>query len=229
MKKWLLISLLGVAATACDKPADAPKAQPTEAAEPADTPTVAAAGEAPKTEKKAEEAMTATIGKPAPEFELKDETGKAHKLSDYKGKVVVLEWTNPDCPYVQRHYGKDTMQTTYKALGDDKVVWLAVDSSNSVKPEDSAKWKTEQGFHYPVLQDPTGAIGKLYQAKTTPHMFVIDGEGILRYQGAIDNDPSGKEANPKNFVEEAVTAILGGKDIETSQSKPYGCGVKYGA
>ncbi|MEZ4458505.1 MAG: thioredoxin family protein [bacterium] len=228
MKNLLLVALLAFAAGACDKPAETATAEEAKPAEAAAEPAAAAkADEAPAKE----EAPTATaqVGQPAPDFELKDETGKTHKLSDYKGKIVVLEWTNPDCPYVVRHYEKDTMQTTFKALGEDKIVWLAVDSSNFVKPEDSAKWKTAEGFTYPVLQDASGAVGKIYQAKTTPHMFVVDAEGTLRYEGAIDNDPKGKEEKPENYVEKAVTSLLEGKELETSQTKPYGCSVKYGS
>ncbi len=226
MKNLALIALLGVGLTACDKNTEAPTAEaPSETAAQALAEPAAAAA----VEEKKEVAPVATIGQAAPDFELKDEAGKTHKLSDYKGKVVVLEWTSPECPYVVRHYEKKTMATTFKALGEDKIVWLAVDSSNFVKPEDSAKWKAEESFTYPVLQDASGAIGKIYQAKTTPHMFVVDAEGVLRYEGAIDNDPKGKEEKPENYVEKAVTSILAGTEVEMSQTKPYGCSVKYGS
>ncbi len=222
MKTLALIALLGVGLTACDKTVETPVAEaPAENAAQAAEPAAAAAVE----EKPA--IAPVAIGQAAPDFELKDEAGKAHKLSDYKGKVVVLEWTSPECPYVVRHYEKDTMAKTFKALGEDKIVWLAVDSSNFVKPEDSAKWKAEEGFGYPVLQDASGAVGRLYQAKTTPHMFVVDATGVLRYEGAIDNDAKGKEETPENYVEKAVTSLIAGAAVETSQTKPYGCSVKY--
>lgn len=227
MKKhlWLLALVAGL--TACEKTQETPaSAEAPTAAQPAEKAAEPAAAQ-PTEAAKTAEVTTATVGEPAPDFELKDESGKTHKLSDYKGKVVVLEWTNPDCPYVERHYGKDTMQTTFKALGEDKIVWLAVDSSNFVKPEDSAKWKAAEGFTYPVLQDPAGTVGRVYQAKTTPHMFVVDAEGVLRYEGAIDSDPKGKEAAPENYVEKAVKALLEGKTVEQPQTKPYGCSVKY--
>lgn len=186
-------------------------------------------GAAVDTEEKAEEVATAAVGKPAPDFELTDESGKTHKLSDYKGKIVVLEWTNPDCPYVERHYQNDTMQKTLEKAGSDKIAWFAVDSSNFVKPEDSKKWKEEEGFTYPVLQDPSGEVGKQYAAKTTPHMFVIDAEGVVAYSGAIDNDDRGKmkPAERTNYVEQAVGSLVEGKEVETSETKPYGCSVKY--
>lgn len=226
MKNAIVLCGLMTALAACEK---APEQA---AAEPAKTETaaqvVAEPAAAAKTEvAQAPAAATATVGQAAPDFELKDETGKTHKLSDYKGKVVVLEWTNPGCPFVERHYAKDTMQTTFKAVGEEKVVWLAIDSSNFVTPEDSAKWKTDEGFTYPVLQDPSGAVGRVYQAKTTPHMFVVDAQGTLRYEGAIDSDPKGKEATPENYVEKAVKSLLEGKDVELPQTKPYGCSVKY--
>lgn len=171
--------------------------------------------------------MTATVGKAAPDFELKDEQGTSYKLSDYKGKIVVLEWTSPKCPYVLRHYEKATMQTTWNKLGNENVVWLAVDSSSFVTPESSSEWKGAEGFKYPLLQDPAGDVGKLYEAKTTPHMYVIDAEGTLRYAGAIDNDPRGKEENVTNYVDDAVSALLQGKEVSKSNTQPYGCSVKY--
>jgi len=211
---------------ACDKKEEA-------TAEPAAPAEVVEAVEAGEAEAGAaavagsDEALVATIGKPAPDFELKDEAGKSHKLSDYKGKIVVLEWTNPDCPYVVRHYEAKTMSKTWEKLGEDKIVWLAVDSSNFVKPEASSEWKSKDGFKHPVLQDPSGTVGKLYEAKTTPHMYIVDTEGVLRYNGAIDNDPRGKEEKVTNYVDEAVSALLEGKDVPNSSTKPYGCSVKY--
>lgn len=224
VQNWLVMAAIVGLGWGCDKPEEAPTAQPAEVAKEeveAPTPAVEPAAAA------AEAATTATVGKVAPDFELKDETGKAHKLSDYKGKIVVLEWTSPECPYVVRHYDKDTMQTSWDKLGNDKVVWLAVDSSNFVTPESATEWKGKEGFKYPVLQDPAGDVGKLYEAKTTPHMYVIDAEGTLRYAGAIDNDPRGKEEKITNYVEEAVSALLEGKEVPTSNTQPYGCSVKY--
>ncbi|GHG90224.1 thioredoxin family protein [Comamonas sp. JC664] len=169
----------------------------------------------------------AEVGKPAPSFTIKDESGKEHSLAQYKGRVVVLEWTNPECPFVQRHYKADTMVTTLKGFDAKKVVWLAVDSTAHNTPEKSAAWKKEEGFPYPVLQDASGAMGKAYGAKTTPHMYVIDEKGVVRYAGAIDDDPRGKSAKPSNHVKTAVDAVVGGQPVPASTTTPYGCTVKY--
>ncbi|NNB85816.1 thioredoxin family protein [Corallococcus sp. AB032C] len=172
-------------------------------------------------------ADNAEVGKPAPAFTLKDEAGKAHSLSEYKGKVVVLEWTNPECPFVKRHYEAKTMQTTQKGFDAKKVVWLTVDSSSTHNAKSAADWKKKEGFSQPVLLDTDGAVGKSYAAKTTPHMYVIDGEGVVRYAGAIDNDPRGKEATKVNYVQTAVDALINGKQVANPTSEPYGCSVKY--
>ncbi len=239
MKKLILAGLLAALAVGCEKneqtpTADAPEQAAAEIkAEEAKPEEGAAKAEGDKAEAnadgdKAEEAATvATVGKPAPDFTLKDETGKEHKLSDYKGKVVVLEWTCPTCPYVVRHYEEKTMEKTHAELGKDKVVWLAVDSSHFVKPEESAEWKKKEGFGYPVLQDADGKVGTLYNAKRTPHMFIVDAEGVLRYDGAIDNNPRGEVESPTNFVSQAVGALLEGKDVPEPKNTPYGCTVKY--
>ncbi len=173
-------------------------------------------------------ADTAQVGKPAPAFSLKDEAGKEHSLSQYKGKVVVLEWTNPGCPFVQRHYTAGTMKKTLAGFDANKVVWLAVDSTSGNAPEKSAAWKKEKGFTYPVLQDPSGTVGKSYAAKTTPHMYVIDEQGVVRYAGAIDDDPRGnKKEGVTNHVKAAVDALLSGKQVPAATTEPYGCSVKY--
>ncbi len=173
-------------------------------------------------------ADTAQVGKPAPAFTLKDEAGKEHSLSQYKGKVVVLEWTNPGCPFVQRHYTADTMQKTFTGLNAQKVVWLAVDSTASNTPDKSAAWKKTEGFAYPVLQDAAGTVGKAYGARTTPHMYVIDEQGVVRYAGAIDDDPRGnKKEGTTNHVKAAVDALLSGKPVPAATTEPYGCSVKY--
>lgn len=173
-------------------------------------------------------ADTAEVGKPAPAFTLKDEAGKEHSLAQYKGKVVVLEWTNPDCPFVQRHYTAGTMQKTLAGFDAKKVVWLAVDSSATHSANNAVAWKKEKGFSYPVLQDPSGTVGKEYGAKTTPHMYVIDEKGVLRYAGAIDDDPRGnKKEGTTNYVKTAVDALLSGKPVPAATTESYGCSVKY--
>jgi peroxiredoxin len=169
----------------------------------------------------------AEVGKPAPAFTLKDESGKEHSLAQYKGKIVVLEWTNPECPFVQRHYQADTMANTLKGFDSKKVVWLAVDSTAHNTPEKSAAWKKTEGFSYPVLQDASGTVGKSFGAKTTPHMFVIDEQGVVRYAGAIDDDPRGKSEKKTNYVKAAVDALTSGKAVPTATSTSYGCSVKY--
>jgi peroxiredoxin len=175
----------------------------------------------------AEDLPVLTPGNPAPDFESADETGKVHRLADYRGKGVVLEWTNPDCPYVQRHYEADTMEKLATALGAKDVVWLAVNSTRTNEPADSAKWKSEQGFGYATLQDRDGALGRRYGARTTPHMYVIDAQGVLQYNGAIDDDPRGTKATPVNYVQGAVSAVLASARPDPSATEPYGCGVKY--
>jgi peroxiredoxin len=174
-------------------------------------------------------ADTAQVGKPAPAFTLKDESGKEHSLSQYKGKVVVLEWTNPECPFVKRHYQAKTMSHTLEALDAKQVVWLAVDSTSTHGADVAKAWKQEQGIRYPILLDTEGRVGQAYGAKTTPHMYVIDAQGVLRYAGAIDSDPRGSEKSPTNHVKTAVDAVLGGKPVPASTTKPYGCSVKYKA
>ena len=174
-------------------------------------------------------ADTAQVGKAAPPFSLKDEAGKEHSLSQYKGKIVVLEWTNPGCPFVQRHYTANTMAKTATGYDTSKVVWLAVDSTASNTPDKSAAWKKEKGFAFPVLQDPSGKVGKEYAAKTTPHMYVIDEKGVVRYEGAIDDDARGnkKEGTTTNYVKGAVDALLSGKPVPAANTEAYGCSVKY--
>jgi peroxiredoxin len=172
---------------------------------------------------------TVAVGKPVPSFALKDESGKEHKLGDYKGKLVVLEWTNPDCPFVQRHYTKDTMEKLASKYGTKDVVWLAVNSTEGNKPEDSAAWKKDQGFSYPTLQDTDGKLGKAFNAKTTPHMYVIDAAGKLAYAGAIDNDPRGSADVPVNYVDGALQSLEKGAAPDPAETKSYGCSVKYSA
>lgn len=251
MKTKTILSLIltGVLAfsVACEKKEEAPANDQAEAVEAeGDEAAEQAEGEAKEGEQGAaakagdeaekaegEEAATATVGEPAPDFELTDASGKTHKLSDYKGKIVVLEWTNPGCPYVVRHKGEEkTMTKTHEAVGGaDEVVWLAVDTTNTVTAESAKKSKDEWKFDMPVLLDADGKVGKMYDAKTTPHMYVVDKEGVLRYRGAIDDDPRGKKKAEErtNYVTQAVQALKEGNEVETSETKPYGCSVKYGS
>lgn len=164
----------------------------------------------------------------APEFELKDSEGKEVKLSDYKGKVVVLEWLNPECPFVKRHYKDGTFKKLSEKYAGKGVQWLAIDSSAHHDADTIRHSKAELGIGYPVLADGTGEVGKLYGAKTTPHMFVVDASGKLAYEGAIDDDKSGENAGSRvNYVEKALDELLAGKPVSSPQTQPYGCSVKY--
>ena len=176
------------------------------------------------------------IGKPAPAFSLVDANGKTHQLSDYAGKTVVLEWFNPGCPFVKKHYGAENMQKQQAAAGKDGVVWLTVSSSAAGKQgyldgpaanKVMAEWK---GSPAAVLLDHNGTVGHAYGAKTTPHMFVIDAEGVFRYNGAIDSIPSADKADladATQYVSAALSALADGKPVDPSLSQPYGCSVKY--
>ena len=182
----------------------------------------------------AEHAQHASIGEKAPDFTLQDVNGKTHKLSDYTaaGKTVVLEWFNPTCPFVKRHYeNKSTFKDLYTTYKDKDVVMLAINSSSrdsgayGLDAEYAKKW----GMEYPVLVDENGEVGKAYGAKTTPHMFVIDKNGDLRYMGAIDNDQRGNRSGDDyvNYVSQALDQILANESVSTSETKAYGCSVKY--
>jgi hypothetical protein len=140
---------------------------------------------------------------------------------------VVLEWTSPECPYVQRHYVDQNMQNTAASVTELGAVWLAVDSSHFNTVDASAQWKTEMGIQYPILQDTDGSVGHLYGARTTPHIYVIDAEGRLRYQGAIDDNPRGRIDTPTNYPIQVVTALVNGVQPPTARTDPYGCTVKY--
>lgn len=178
----------------------------------------------------------AKIGQPAPEFTLTDSKGVAHKLADYKGKVVVLEWINLGCPYVKAQYGSRNMQTLQKACTDKGVVWLSVCSSAPGQQGNlsAAEWNAKIAEHgiasTAVLLDESGVVGTSFGAKTTPHMFVVAADGTLAYNGAIDTanstDPAAI-AKAQNYVAAAVDALLAGKPVATASTRPYGCGVKY--
>jgi peroxiredoxin len=177
-------------------------------------------------------ALAAAVGDTAPAFQLKDLDGKTRSLADLKGKVVVLEWVNPNCPFSDRHAREKTMSELSKKYGT--VTWLGINSTSSehrdfLQPADHLAWAKKNGVSYPILYDPTGATGHAYDAKTTPHMFVIDKQGKIVYNGAIDDDPSGRKPKPEraNYVNAALTAEQGGKKIDPASTKPYGCSIKY--
>jgi len=176
------------------------------------------------------------VGAPAPDFVGVDSQGKAHKLSDMKGKTVILEWTNHDCPFVRKHYGAGNMQATQKAARKDGIVWLSVISSAPGRQGhvegQRADQLTQSRNAQPsaVLLDPKGKIGRLYEAKTTPHMYIIDAKGTLRYRGAIDSIPSSwADDIPKatNYVRSAMAQMKAGDKVKPSVTRAYGCSVKY--
>jgi peroxiredoxin len=172
------------------------------------------------------------VGKAVPEFSLTDLNGKTVKLSDYKGKIVVLEWTNPNCPFVQRVY-RDAVMTNVQKKYADNVVWLVVNSTNPKHQdyetaEDLKKTYTDWKASFAsMLLDPDGKIGRMFDAKTTPHMYIIDKAGTLVYAGAIDDDPRGNKSEKINYVDAALQSLLDGKAIATTTTKPYGCTIKY--
>tara|TARA_Y100000589_G_scaffold246136_1_gene233875 strand:+ start:1099 stop:1689 length:591 start_codon:yes stop_codon:yes gene_type:complete len=167
------------------------------------------------------------VGKKAPDFSLVDQNGKTHKLSDYAGKNVVLEWTNPGCPFVVRHYEAGTMKNLANASAADSVVWLAVNSSHFTTVKESTEWAKKHGHTFPTLHDADGKVGKAYNAVTTPHMYVVDGKGMVAYEGAIDSDAWVKDAKATNYVAAALADLKAGRSVAKPYVKPYGCSVKY--
>jgi peroxiredoxin len=181
-------------------------------------------------------AGAAKVGEAAPAFSLPDTQGKTRTLAEAKGKYVVLEWLNFGCPFVKKHYGAGNMQALQKKYGEKGVLWYSVVSSAPGKeghgtPAELQKQNAEKkGAQTAVLLDPKGEVGKAYGAKTTPHMYVIDPEGKLIYEGAIDDHPSADPADipkSKNFVSAALDEAMAGKPVSVSFQKPYGCSVKY--
>ena len=181
-------------------------------------------------------ASDARIGEPAPGFTLTDTAGVTHNLSDFAGKTVVLEWTNHDCPFVKKHYDGENMQRQQAEATGDGVVWLVVNSSavgkqGHVTPAQAdqiqADWKAQQTAY---LFDTDGTVGRAYGAKTTPHMYIIDPEGVLRYNGAIDSIPSASPADigqAEQYVEIALAELAAGQSVSRPLTQPYGCSVKY--
>ena len=172
----------------------------------------------------------------APDFALTDATGKTVKLSDYRGKYVVLEWTNPECPFVRKHYDSGNMQGLQKEWGARDVVWLAVNSTNQSSyeyksPQQMGEWmRAKDAAPKASLIDGTSATGRAYGAKTTPHMFVVNPDGDVIYRGAIDDRRSTNPADAKsanNYVRAALSEALAGKPVTVASTTPYGCSVKY--
>jgi peroxiredoxin len=181
------------------------------------------------------QAQAVIVGQGAPDFSAIDALGKSHKLSDFKGKHVVLEWTNPGCPFVVKHYGGN-MQALQKEFTAKGVVWLSInstskDASDYLTPTRLLAWKAEKSASASaVLMDESGKLGQLYNAKTTPHMYIINPQGVLVYAGAIDSVPSARVEDIKvatNYVRQGLNEALGGKAISVVSTRPYGCSVKY--
>jgi peroxiredoxin len=176
------------------------------------------------------------VGSNAPDFSLTDAKGKTHSLSEYKGKYVVLEWFNPECPFVKKHYGSGNMQKLQQEYTGKGVVWLSIDSSapgteGNLTPEQAEKkmgeWKTRQTA---LLLDPEGKAGRAYGAKNTPDMIVINPEGKIVYEGAIDSKATPNPSDipsSTNYVKVALDESMAGKPVSTAATKPYGCSVKY--
>ncbi len=173
-------------------------------------------------------------GDQAPDFTLTDTAGQAHTLSALlaDGKIVVLEWFNPDCPFIVKHHQTfKTMNETFAAVQGKNVVWLAINSGGAGKQgaglERNQKAVTEYALPFPLLMDTDGAVGKAYGARTTPHMFVITAKGAVAYSGAIDDDRSADTLGKQNYVAAALAELLAGQPVATPDTKPYGCSVKY--
>lgn len=176
------------------------------------------------------------VGKPALDFKLADANGRAFSLSGFRGRTVVLEWNNPGCPFVKKHYGSGNMQRAQAAAAKDGVVWLTINSGAPGKqgymsgPDANAFVAQNGARPMAYLLDPRGGVGKLYDAKTTPHMFVISKAGTLVYAGGIDDKPTANPADIKgarNHVLSALAELKAGKAVSVPTSRPYGCAVKY--
>jgi len=179
---------------------------------------------------------SAELGKPAPDFTLINAESKKISLSDFKGKLVVLEWFNYGCPFVRKHYDSQNMQKLQKRYRSKDVIWLSIVSSGEGKqgyltPSQAKTKIREEGSHInEILIDPTGEVGKLYGAIVTPHMYIINKQGVLVYNGAIDSIPSydlSDIPSAKNYISMALDNLLAGKEVMMKKTRPYGCSVKY--
>lgn len=242
-----MLLVAGLAGVGCKESA---KAEPPAA----NTATVNAAGMQPASETKvaklevapnslpgspgaASNGTRATVGNPAPPFSLPDLDGKNVNLADYAGKVVVLEWFNPECPFVRAAHTKGSLVTAAERLRKEGVVYLAINSAAAGKQGhgvDANRAGLEKfKMSHPVLLDESGMVGKTYGATNTPHIYVIDQKGVLVYRGAVDNSPDGEGESPEggklvSYLDAAVTAVLAGQAVKTAETKAYGCSVKYG-
>ncbi|MCC7349713.1 MAG: thioredoxin family protein [Phycisphaerales bacterium] len=170
---------------------------------------------------------SAAIGQQAPSFALQDQNGKPVSLEDFAGRIVVLEWVNPDCPFVKRHYEEQTMTHLASEFHDKDVVWLGIATGHTANAPSLQHFAHQHNLSWPILLDHDGAVARAYGAKTTPHMFIIGRDGTLLYRGGIDNDPAGDKADRINYVREALDEITSDKPVSHPDTKPYGCSVKY--
>ncbi len=177
-----------------------------------------------------------SVGQAAPDFSLTDTHGKAVRLSDYRGSHVVLEWVNPGCPYVRKHYNSANMQGTQKDATAQGVVWLAINSTETASadyltPAQLDRWMlTQKASPTRTLMDEDGTVGKAYGARTTPHMYIVDPKGKLIYAGGIDSVPSSRIDDIKtavNYVKQGVREALAGQPLASATTRPYGCSIKY--
>lgn len=165
----------------------------------------------------------AELGKKAPDFALKDQDGNTVRLSDFKGKTVVLEWMNLECPFVQRHYREGTFKNLEQEYRTKGVAWLAINSTHWAVSSANKEWHTKYLLPYPILDDSSGKVGRLYEAKTTPHMFIIHRDGRLVYSGGIDDDAAGTLGDKRmRLVGQALESLASGMDPNPSKTKPYG-------
>ncbi|CAM3957786.1 thioredoxin family protein [Paracidovorax anthurii] len=180
----------------------------------------------------------AAVGQPAPGFTLTDTAGKTVRLADYRGRTVVLEWTNPGCPFVRKHYDSGNMPATQKDAQGQGVVWLAINSTEKasadyLEPPKLAAWLRErQAVPTAVLMDEEGTAGHAYGARTTPHLYIVDPQGTLVYAGGIDSIPSARPADidrATNYVKAALADVAARRPIATASTQPYGCSIKYKA
>lgn len=178
------------------------------------------------------------LGQPAPAFKATDAAGRTRSLAEFRGKTVVLEWTNNGCPYVQKHYNSGHMQGLQREAARDGVVWLSIVSSapgmqGYLKPNEAKAWKARVGAaSSDVLLDPTGVVGRAYDARTTPHMFIIDKAGKVAYMGGIDDQPTPDPDSlriARNYVTAALADVKAGRPVAEAATRPYGCSVKYGS
>jgi peroxiredoxin len=178
------------------------------------------AGKIAKTE---EPTQKVELGEIVPDFALKDHEGAMIRLSDFRGKIVVLEWINLECPFVQRHYREETFKNTAGKYNQKQVAWIAINSTHWAKASSNKQWHDKYQLPYPILDDSAGRVGRLFAAKTTPHMFIINKDGRLVYSGGIDDDASGSLGEKRiPYVRQALDDLIAGNLPKTQQTKPYG-------